>query len=187
MAEYKVCSKCGRTLEVTKNFYKMGGKKEGYRPQCKECMNSWQLDYYDKNRKDRVNYQLNYERNKRKINKKYKITKTEVDEIKSNKKYYEGTKEVKTIVTKKTVRNKELRKDYLEYLKRKQKGKIYCEICKKWENEEEMLDVHHKIEISKYEENEKEYTTFKDVIAICPSCHRYAHLHGIEEAKKKCK
>ena len=186
MEEYKTCSKCGRTLEVTKNFYKQGKGKEGYRPQCKDCINKWQLKYYKDNKEDRVAYQLKYERNKRKINKKYEFTKEEKREIlkKVNKKYYEGVK--KTVISKKTVRNNQLRDDYIEYLKNKQNGKIWCEICGQWEEiGEEMLQVHHLIEINGYEKENKEYSTFDDVIAICPNCHRLIHIFGnIEDVKK---
>ena len=186
MEEYKTCSKCGRTLEVTKNFYKKGKGKEGYRPQCKDCINEWQLKYYKDNKEDRVAYQLKYERNKRKINKKYEFTKEEKREIlkKVNKKYYEGVK--KTVISKKTVRNNQLRDDYIEYLKNKQNGKIWCEICGQWEEiGEDMLQVHHLIEINGYEKENKEYSTFDDVIAICPNCHRLIHIfENIEDVKK---
>lgn len=63
--EYKICSKCGRELEVTKNFYKKGKNSNEYRSYCKECGNNYQLKYYSKNRDARVEYQKKYETNKR--------------------------------------------------------------------------------------------------------------------------
>ena len=117
--------------------------------------------------------------------KQYKIEKEEQEEIKQQeKRYREGGK--KTVTSEKTVRDSRLRKDYIEYLKNKQGGKIWCEICGQWEEiGEEMLQVHHLIEINGYKEKNKEYSTFDDVIAICPNCHRLIHIFGnIEDVKK---
>lgn len=184
--EYKTCTKCGRTLEVTKNFYKKGKNSDEYRNYCKQCGNSWQLKYYKENRDERVAYQKKYETNKRNKNKKYAIEKTESEELKNElKKYYEGKKQYRTTVSNKATRNKDLAKDYKEYFKTKHEGKCYCEICREWEDMPEILEVHHILEVSKYQENNKEYSTFDDVIMLCPNCHKIVHLKGsIDKAKE---
>lgn len=191
MSEYKVCTKCKRTLEVTQNFYKSSGKKGGYRPQCKECMNTWQRKYYKDNDKERIEYQRIYERVKRNRSKKYSIHNEEIKDIEDIEeeykegKYYEGTRKTVTTTTKKPIRNSSLVKDYKEYLRKKQNGKIYCEICGQWEQVEEMLEVHHKVKITDYEKQNKEYSTFDDVILLCPNCHKLIHIFGsIEDIKK---
>ena len=120
---------------------------------------------------------------------KYIIEDEEAKEIKKEtefKRYYEGSRKVTTITSKKPVRNKNLRKDYLNYLEEKYDGKVFCEICGQWEEiGEEMLQVHHLIEINGYKEKNKEYSTFDDVIAICPNCHRLIHIfENIEDVKK---
>lgn len=177
--EYKICTKCGRTLEVTKNFYKKGKNSDEYRNYCKECGNNWQLKYYKENRDKRVAYQKKYETNKRNKNKKYIIEKVESIELeKEFKKYYEGVRKYKQVVSNKAVRNKDLPKDYKEYFKSKHQGKCYCEICGQWEDVEEMLQVHHILEISKYQENNKDYTTFDNVVMLCCNCHKLTHILG---------
>lgn len=184
--EYKTCTKCGRTLEVTKNFYKKGKNSDEYRNYCKECGNNWQLKYYKENRDERVAYQKKYETNKRNKNKKYTIDKAESKELESElKKYYEGVKQYKTIVSNKPIRNKDLPKDYKEYFRTKHNGKIYCECCGEWEDIEQMLQVHHILEVAKYQENNKEYTTFDDVILLCCNCHKLCHiLGGLDKVKE---
>lgn len=184
--EYKTCTKCGRTLEVTKNFYKKGKNSNEYRNYCKKCGNSWQLKYYKENRDERVAYQKKYETNKRNKNKKYTIDKVESIEIKEeSKKYFEGAKQYKQVVSNKAIRNKNLAKDYKEYFKSNHEGKCYCEICREWEDMPEILEVHHILEVSKYQENNKEYSTFDDVIMLCPNCHKIVHLKGsIDKAKE---
>ncbi len=184
--EYKVCNKCGRELEVTKNFYKKNKNSDEYRNYCKECGNNWQLKYYKENREERVKYQKVYESNKRNKNKKYVIDKIESKELDEQlKKYYEGAKQYKKITSNKAVRDKNLPKEYKEYFKSKHNGKIFCEICGEWHDLETMLQVHHILDISKYQENNKEYTTFEDVILLCCNCHKLTHLlGGVEEAKK---
>lgn len=183
--EYKVCSKCGKNLPIDK-FYKKGKNSNEYRSYCKSCGNAWQLKYYDENREERVKYQKIYETNKRNKNKKYNIEKTEKEDLDNeSKKYFEGSKKVKTTVSKSTVRNKNLAKDYKQYFKSNNKGCMYCEICGEWHNFEEMLEVHHILEISKYQENNKEYSTFEDVILLCPNCHKLIHLlGGIDKVKE---
>ena len=179
--KYKTCTKCGRTLEVTKNFYKKGKNSDEYRSYCKTCGNNWQLKYYSENRVERVNYQKIYETNKRNKNKKYKLTNEEVEEVK---KYYEGERRMKRIISNSPVRNKDLPKDYKEYFKSKHEGKLYCECCNQWHDIPEILEVHHIFELSKYKDNEKDYSTFNDVILLCANCHKLIHLKGsIEEVK----
>lgn len=184
--EYKICTKCGRELEVTKNFYKKGKNSDEYRSYCKQCGNNWQLKYYQENRKERVEYQKKYETNKRNKNKKYKIDEAETIEIKEQlKKYYEGEKKSEKIISNKVVRNKKLPNDYKDYFKANNNGKMFCEICGEWSDLEQMLQVHHILEISRYEKENRSYTTFEDVILLCCNCHKLTHLLGsIEEAKK---
>ena len=106
--EYKVCSKCGRSLPIDK-FYKKNKHSEERRSYCKECGNNWQLKYYDKNRKERVAYQKDYEARKRRKNKKYEVISDDKQEIKEViKKYYEGGKRTVTTVSNKTIRNNQL-------------------------------------------------------------------------------
>lgn len=116
----------------------------------------------------------------------YKVYTEDKEEIKKEmKKYYEGKKRTRTVTTSSPIRNKNLANDYKEYLKEKQNGKIWCEVCKRYENIPQILEVHHKIEISNYEKENKEYTTFDDVILLCPTCHSILHLVGnLEEIEK---
>ena len=175
---YKTCSKCGKYLPID-NFYKKGRNSNEYRNYCKKCGNDWQLKYYSENREERNEYQKIYEKNKRDKNKKYKLEKEEIEELK---KYREGERKVSKIISNKPVRNKNLPNDYKEYFKTKHEGKIYCECCREWQDIPEILEVHHIFELSKYEE--KNYSTFEDVILLCPNCHKLAHLKGdLEEVK----
>lgn len=106
-----------------------------------------------------------------------------VEEYKERR-YYEGIKKTVTTTTKKPIRNSKLAKDYKDYFRVKN-GKIYCEICGQWEDFDGMLDVHHKVRITDYEEQNKEYSTFDDVMMLCPNCHRLIHeLRSIEDVKK---
>ena len=118
------------------------------------------------------------------INKQYEINKEEIEEIKEEKKYYEGKRKKATTTSMKVVRNSQLAKDYKEYSKEQHNGKCVCEICE-LEHDERMVDVHHKIQVSDYEKERKEYSTFEDVILLCPLCHRATHIYdGIEGAKE---
>ena len=188
--EYKVCSKCGRSLPIDK-FYKKNKHSEERRSYCKECGNNWQLKYYDKNRKERVVYQKDYEARKRMKNKKYEIVSDDKKEIKETmKKYYEGGKKTITTVSKKTIRNSQLVKDYKNYFKEQHGGKIFCEACGQWEEVGDLiLEVHHKIKVSDYEKEGKEYSTFEDTILLCPTCHslfhRFGDLDNVKEITKR--
>ena len=116
--------------------------------------------------------------------KQYEINKEEIEEIKEEKKYYEGKRKKVTTTSMKVVRNSQLAKDYKEYSKEQHNGKCVCEICE-LEHDERMVDVHHKIQVSDYEKERKEYSTFEDVILLCPLCHRATHVYdGIEGAKE---
>ena len=44
----KKCSKCG-IISLKPNFYKDRTKKDGYRPNCKICVNEFSINYYNKN------------------------------------------------------------------------------------------------------------------------------------------
>ena len=186
--ERRKCSKCGRVLPIDK-FYKKNKHSDEPRGQCKECCNSWQLKYYDDNREARVKYQSIYEKNKRGQNKKYELCKEDKEELDlDSKKYIEGKREINIVISRKPIRNKSLAKDYKEYFASKHEGKIYCEICGKWHDIPKVLEVHHLVEISKYEKSEKEYTTFEDVILLCPTCHKIFHLkNNIEKVKEVVK
>ena len=102
----------------------------------------------------------------------------DLDEIQ----YKEGQINERVTVSNKPVRNAKLRKDYLNHLQKV--NKLKCEICGEYENDREMLDVHHLFEISNYKEINKTHSTFNDVIALCPCCHRKVHLGRIEDIKK---
>ena len=102
----------------------------------------------------------------------------DLDEIQ----YKEGQINKRVTVSNKPVRNAKLRKDYLNHLQKV--NKLKCEICGEYENDREMLDVHHLFEISNYKEINKTHSTFNDVIALCPCCHRKVHLGRIEDIKK---
>ena len=118
---------------------------------------------------------------------KYEIALDDKQEIKEViKKYYEGGKRTVTTVSNKTIRNSQLARDYKNYFKEQHEGKIFCEVCGQWEEiGEQMLDVHHKIKVSDYEKENKEYSTFEDVILLCPSCHRLVHIfENIDDVKK---
>ena len=108
----------------------------------------------------------------------------EVEVNEENKKYFEGNRTTKTMIVTKVKRDSKLAKDYKENFAQDHNGKIYCEICKKWEDVPKILEVHHKLEISKYEENNKIYTTFDDVILLCPACHKLLHIYGDEREVK---
>ena len=105
----------------------------------------------------------------------YEMEEIEVKEIEEQ--YKEGQTN-KVIVSNKTVRNPKLRRDYLNYLQKE--DKLQCEICGEYKDDKEMLDVHHILEISNYSEMNKTYSTFSDVIALCPCCHRKIHLGRVD-------
>ena len=107
--------------------------------------------------------------------KTYEMEEIEVKEIEEQ--YKEGQVN-KVTISNKTVRNAKLRRDYLNHLQKE--DKLKCEICGEYENDREMLDVHHILEISNYKEINKTYSTFNDVIALCPCCHRKIHLGRVD-------
>lgn len=107
--------------------------------------------------------------------KTYEMEEIEVKEIEEQ--YKEGQVN-KVIVSNKTVRNPKLRRDYLNYLQKE--DKLQCEICGEYKDDKEMLDVHHILEISNYAEMNKTHSTFNDVIALCPCCHRKIHLGRVD-------
>ena len=43
----KRCSKCGRNLEVSKNFHKSSSSISGYGYQCKDCSKSYRVKKAD--------------------------------------------------------------------------------------------------------------------------------------------
>jgi len=69
----KICSKCG-IEKFLSEFHKDKQKKDGYRPDCKECnikrTKLYYYKYYEKAKKSRKDY---YERNKNSINKYRRI------------------------------------------------------------------------------------------------------------------
>ena len=105
----------------------------------------------------------------------YEMEEIEVKEIEEQ--YKEGQVN-KVIVSNKTVRNPKLRNDYLNHLQKE--DKLQCEICGEYKDDKPMLDVHHILEISNYKEINKTHSTFNDVIALCPCCHRKIHLGRVD-------
>ena len=109
----------------------------------------------------------------------YEMEDIEIKEIEQDlEQYKEGQTNKRVTVSNKPVRKAKLRKDYLNHLQKV--NKLKCEICGEYENDREMLDIHHILEISNYAEMKKTYSTFNDVIALCPCCHRKIHLGRIE-------
>lgn len=53
--ETKICTKCNINLPIT-NFYKLGGKKIGYRGECKICTSKSNNDYVKKNKRKVYDY-----------------------------------------------------------------------------------------------------------------------------------
>lgn len=74
-------------------------------------------------------------------------------------------------------RDSRLRKAYLE-----QHPEPICDVCGKdlhkmypWTNN--MLEIHHVLPLSSYDEKEENHKTMlDDVVGLCPSCHRAIHL-----------
>ena len=111
--------------------------------------------------------------------KTYEMEEIEIKEIEQDlEQYKEGQINKRVIVSNKPVRKAKLRKDNLNHLQKE--DKLQCEICGEYKDDKEMLDVHHILEISNYAEVKKTHSTFNDVIALCPCCHRKIHLGRIE-------
>ena len=82
-----------------------------------------------------------------------------------------------------------------EHFKRKNNGKIFCEICnfnfseKYGEIGEGFIEAHHKNPISKM--NPGDITKIEDFVMVCSNCHRMLHTGDIwishEELKKRIK
>ena len=111
--------------------------------------------------------------------KTYEMEEIEIKEIEQDlEQYKEGQTNKRVVVSNKTVRNPKLRRDYLNHLQKE--DKLQCEICGEYKDDKEMLDVHHILEISNYAEVKKTHSTFNDVIALCPCCHRKIHLGRVD-------
>ena len=109
----------------------------------------------------------------------YTLEDIEIKEIEQDlEQYKEGQTNKRVTVSSKPVRKAKLRKDYLNHLQKV--NKLKCEICGEYENDREMLDVHHILEISNYKKINKTHSTFNDVIALCPCCHRKIHLGRVD-------
>ena len=109
----------------------------------------------------------------------YTLEDIEIKEIEQDlEQYKEGQINKRVTVSNKPVRKAKLRKDYLNHLQKV--NKLKCEICGEYENDREMLDVHHILEISNYKKINKTHSTFNDVIALCPCCHRKIHLGRVD-------
>lgn len=141
---------------------------------------------------ERITYNMygeNVEKYQLKEITKFDKLKQKAENLKQNvefkKKYKEGQRQKMTTVSNSPIRNRQLANDYKEHCRKLNgNGKIWCEICHKWENIEGMLEVHHKMEISTYEDNDKQYSTFDDVILLCPNCHKLIHLlKDVEKVK----
>ena len=92
------------------------------------------------------------------------------------------------MISKKPVRNAKLAKDYKEHFRKNHEGKIFCEICGQWGNEEYLLEVHHNgMAIANYVENNRFYSTFDDVIIACVICHKRIHNIGYDKTVEMAK
>ena len=56
MEEYKTCTKCLKSLELSSNFFELKKKKKdgspSYNPQCRNCKHEYNLEYMRKKRAD---------------------------------------------------------------------------------------------------------------------------------------
>lgn len=92
--------------------------------------------------------------------------------------YIEGSKTVVTVNA--YERNPKAREKCIDYYKRKNNGKLICEICgfdfgEVYGDEfKSKIHIHHKVEISSIGAEYKIDPT-KDLIPICPNCHLIAH------------
>ena len=74
MDDIKKCSKCGiNSLKI--NYYKDRTRKDGYRSECKFCVNEYNKNYYNKNRDSELESCKKYKNNKYKTDIKFRLIK----------------------------------------------------------------------------------------------------------------
>jgi hypothetical protein len=90
--EVKTCSKC-KEVKNFSDFSKRKATKDGFQNQCKQCLNNWQKENYNRN-KDRINqrrqayYYANHEESKRKLRERRKTEHVKIWRAKCHKENY---------------------------------------------------------------------------------------------------
>ena len=74
MDDIKKCSKC-RINSLKNNYYKDRTRKDGYRSECKFCVNEYNKNYYNKNRDSELERCKKYKSNKYKTDINFRLIK----------------------------------------------------------------------------------------------------------------
>lgn len=113
----KICTKCKRELDIEK-FGKDKKQKDELNLWCKECKNKSNMEYYEKNKEEKVKWQKNYrEEHRDKINKRSKeYYKDNLEKEKERQRRYRDENPEK-----RREANKRYRKNNLEKVKEQEK------------------------------------------------------------------
>jgi hypothetical protein len=107
--EYKICTKCKKELPSTAEYFHRGVGKYGFRAVCKKCLSGYFSEYYQKNRKKKLEYKRNY----------YKDNQSTI--LEKEKIYRENNKEI--VAERRKRNNKDREKDKLTQARYREKNR----------------------------------------------------------------